>query len=143
MNETIHDIAAKHGVLLSKDDPILILHTMNEKLLEENRRSQQEMLAQYKEEMEYISSGWRDDAKEKAEKILNTALASSKEAMARLLQESTNETTKLMKKMILEALDEAHELKQQSSKSSRLALLISTALLASSFVLMMSFLIQN
>ena len=36
----IQDIAVKHGVVLGKDDPILILHTMNEKLIEETRKAQ-------------------------------------------------------------------------------------------------------
>lgn len=66
INEAIKDIAVRHGVVLSKDDPVLILQTMNERLLEENRKAQQEMLAQLKEEMENISSQWKDDAKDKA-----------------------------------------------------------------------------
>lgn len=129
LDKTIQDIAIKHGVLLGKDDPILILQTMNEKLLEENRKFQQEMLTQFKEEMENISSQWKVDAKEKADKILNVTLASSKEVMSRLFQESTNESIKIMKKMILDALDEAHDLTQQTRKFSRFALLSSTAML--------------
>ena len=52
IDETIKEIAVRHDVVLSKDDPILILQTMNERLLEETRKAQQEMLAQFKEEME-------------------------------------------------------------------------------------------
>ena len=73
MNEVVQDIAVKHGVVLGKDDPILILQTINQRLLEENRKAQQEMLAQFKEEMENISSQWKNDANEKAEKVLNAA----------------------------------------------------------------------
>ncbi|HEM1702531.1 TPA: conjugal transfer protein TraM, partial [Legionella pneumophila] len=97
INEAIKDIAVRHGVVLSKDDPVLILQTMNERLLEENRKAQQEMLAQLKEEMENISSQWKDDAKDKAEKVLNAALAGSKEAMAKLFQETTNQSVHVMK----------------------------------------------
>jgi len=67
LNEAIQAIAVEHGVILGKDDPILMLHTMNEKLLEKNRIAQQDLLTQFKEEMELISSQWKDDAKEKAE----------------------------------------------------------------------------
>lgn len=81
-DEAIQEIAVKHGVVLSKDDPILILQTMNEKLIAENRQAQAAMLAQFREEMEDISSQWKDDTKEKAEKMLNMTLANSKEAMA-------------------------------------------------------------
>ncbi|HHF7372277.1 TPA: conjugal transfer protein TraM [Legionella anisa] len=139
MNEAMHDIAVKHGVFLSKDDPILILHTMNEKMLEENRKAQQEMLAQFKEEMEIISSKWKDDAKEKAEKVLNVALANSKEAMARLMHESTSEGVQTMKKLILDSLVQVHISTLKSQKFSRFALVSSSALLAASCMVLLLF----
>ncbi|WP_133128631.1 conjugal transfer protein TraM [Legionella nagasakiensis] len=118
INQIIQDIAVKHGVVLGKDDPILILQTMNDRLLEENRKAQQEMLVQFKEEMENISSQWKDDAKGKAEKVLNAALSSSKDAMAKLLQESTSESVQAIKMMISSSLVEAHNLLKQSRKIS-------------------------
>lgn len=142
LDKAIQEIAIKHGVVLGKDDPILILQTMNDILLEETRQAQTVMLVQFREEMERISSQWKDDAKEKAEKILNAALASSKEAMSMLLQETTNSSMQLMKDMIIETLDEARALNHQARKSSRFALLLSTAILASSCILMMSFVVH-
>ena len=44
----IREIASKHGVLLGQDDPILILQTMNAKLMEENTKAQSSLLNQYK-----------------------------------------------------------------------------------------------
>lgn len=116
INEIIQDIAIKHGVAIGKDDPVLILHTMNEKLLEENRKAQQELLTQFKEEMESIASQWKDDAKEKAEKIINAALAGGKEVMATMLQESTKGSVLTVKKVIEESLAEAHNIVQQARK---------------------------
>ena len=136
IDETIKDVAIRHGVVLSKDDPILILQTMNERLLEEARKAQQEMLAQFKEEMESIASQWKDDAKEKAEKVLNAALTGSKEAMIKLLQESTSESIQVMEKMISASLSKARDLTQQARKFSRLALLSSMAILTGSCVFM-------
>jgi len=43
LDEAIQDIAVKHGVLLGKDDPILIFQTMNDRLLEKNRQGQQDL----------------------------------------------------------------------------------------------------
>ncbi|HCJ4394747.1 TPA: conjugal transfer protein TraM [Legionella pneumophila] len=142
LDKAIQEIAIKHGVVLSKDDPILILQTMNDRLLEETRQAQTVMLVQFREEMERISSRWKDDAKEKAENVLNAALASSKEAMSRLLQETTNRSMQLMRDMIIETLDEARALNHQSRKSSRLTLLLSTAILVSSCILMVSFVVH-
>lgn len=114
----IQEIAVKHGVVLSKDDPILILQTMNDRLIEDTRKAQATMLAQFREEMESISSQWKDDAKEKAEKIMNTALTGSKEVMGRLLRESTNESVQAMQKVISDSLAEARVLTHQTRKFS-------------------------
>ena len=123
IDQTIQDITVQHGVALGKDDPILIFQTMNNRLLEENRKAQQDLLAQFKEEMENISYQWKDDAQIKAEKILNAALVASKEAMTRLLQESTSESVQAMKKMISDSLVEARDLTQQARRFSQFALL--------------------
>lgn len=141
-DESIQDIAVKHGIVLGRDDPILILQTMNERLIEETRQAQATMLVEFREEMEYISSQWKDDAKEKAEKILNVALMGSKEAMARVLQDSTNESVQTIKKMIADSLAEARDLMQQSQKFSRFALLSSIAVLTGSCLFIFIFLEQ-
>jgi vacuolar-type H+-ATPase subunit H len=131
----IQEIAVRHGVVLSKDDPILILQTMNDRLIEEARQGQAAMLTQFREEMESISSQWRDDAKEKAEKIINAALAGSKEAMARLLRESTSESVQAMKKMLSDSLAESCDLAQQTRKFSRFALFSSISILTGSVLM--------
>ncbi|AMV15212.1 TPA: conjugal transfer protein TraM [Legionella pneumophila] len=142
INEAIQDIAVKHGVVLGKDDPVLILQTMNERLLEENRKAQQDMLTHFKEEMEDISSQWKDDAKEKAEKVLNAALASSKEAMDKILRETTSEFVHAMKRLISDSLTEARYLTQQTRKTNRFTLLSSGAMLTVSCAFMLLFLID-
>jgi hypothetical protein len=133
----IQEIAVRHGVVLSKDDPILILQTMNDRLIEEARQAQAAMLTQFREEMESISSQWRDDAKEKAEKIINAALAGSKEAMARLLLESTNISVQSMERMISDSLAEARDLLQQTKKFGWFMLVSSVVILAASSLFML------
>lgn len=137
----IQEIAVRHGVVLSKDDPILILQTMNDRLIEEARQAQAAMLTQFREEMESISSQWRDDAKEKAEKIINAALAGSKEAMARLLLESTNISVQSMERMISDSLTEARDLSQQTKKFGWFMLVSSVLILAASSLFILFFLV--
>lgn len=139
LDKIIQDISVKHGVLLGKDDPILMLQSMNEQLIEENRKAQQDLLVQFREEIESISSQWKDDAKEKAEKVLNAALASSKEAIARLLQESTRTAVQAMQKLISDSLIEAHSLTQKTQKFSRFALVSSATLFAASCMILLLF----
>ena len=91
LEELIKEIAAKHGIALGRDDPILILQTLNNRLLQDNQKAQQAMLNQYKEELEALSLRWSSDTKEKAELILNASLESSKVAMDQLMQAGTKE----------------------------------------------------
>ncbi|MGX8726463.1 conjugal transfer protein TraM [Legionella pneumophila] len=137
---TIQEIAIKHGVVLSKDDPILILQTMNDRLIKEYRQAQAAMLAQFREEIESISSQWRDDAKDKAEKVLNAALAGGTEVMARLLRESTNDLIQVMTKAVSDSLAQAHDLTQKTRKFSWLILFSSTAILITFCLILLFFL---
>ena len=87
IEELIREIAAKHGIAVGRDDPILILQTINTRLMQDSQAAQQEILDRFKEELEAIAHRWGDDAKGKAERTLNAALAASTEAMAKGMQD--------------------------------------------------------
>ena len=88
IDAAIRDIASRHGIAVGRDDPILVLLTINKRLQDDSAQAQQVMLGGYKEELEAIAQRWGHDAKEKAERILTAALAASKEAMAKAMNES-------------------------------------------------------
>lgn len=135
IDEIIKEIAVKHGVSLSKEDPILMLQTMNERLITQNERVQQELLAQFRAEIEQIALNWKDDAKEKAEKILNHSLAASKEAIARMLNESVTENVKAIQKVVAESLNESKQFAEQARNTSRFTLIASSCILVTSGIL--------
>ncbi|TAL47129.1 MAG: conjugal transfer protein TraM [Methylovulum sp.] len=91
VEELIKEIAVKHGIAVGRDDPILILQTINKRLMQESQKAQQEMLDQFKSELEDISLRWSADAKDKAERILNASLNASKASMEQLLQAGAKE----------------------------------------------------
>lgn len=97
MKSSINKIAAKHGIAVGRDDPILILQTLNNRLMQASQKAQQEMLDQYKSELEGISLQWSTDAKEKAERILNASLDASKAAMERLMWAGAKEVVTTIK----------------------------------------------
>jgi len=97
IEETIKEIAAKHGIAVGRDDPILILQTLNNRLMQASQKAQQDMLDQYKSELEGISLRWSADAKEKAERILNASLDASKAAMEQLLRAGATEAVTTIK----------------------------------------------
>jgi len=96
IEEMVREIADKHRVVVSRDDPLLILQTMNNRLLQNGQKAQREMLEHHKEELESIAMRWSEDAKDKAERILSASLAASKESMDKLMASGAREITKLV-----------------------------------------------
>ena len=45
LDALIERIASEHGIVLSQDDPILMMHTLNEVLLEQNEKAHAELLS--------------------------------------------------------------------------------------------------
>ena len=132
IDDTIKEIAVKHGISVGRDDPILIMQTMHEKLIEKQNHAQQLLLDNFKSEIEQISSQWKDDAKEKSEKILNTTLLACKETVAKAIQASTSESITQIKNVIYSSLKEVSDLNLQAQKNNRFTIIASTAILGAS-----------
>ncbi len=83
--EIIREVALRHGVALSKDDPVMILHTLNEMLLLDNKKTidgcQERQLRFLKEEMNKASKLWTEEAKSRAQQVLDLAVETSREAV--------------------------------------------------------------
>lgn len=97
IEEIIKEIAVKHGIAVGRDDPIMILQTINERLMQDTAAAQQEILEQFKSELENIAFRWGDDAKTKAERTLNAALAASRDAMNKAMQEGAKKAVDVVK----------------------------------------------
>ena len=104
VEELIREIAAKHGIAVSRDDPILILQTINARLMEDSAKAQEAMLDQFKQELEAVSQRWSNEAKAMAERVLNASLSASKDAMATLMQQGAKELTKGVRMEIEDAV---------------------------------------
>ena len=86
-DDLIREIATKHGIVVGRDDPILVLQTINLRLMQDSAKAQQIQLDQYKEELEGLTKRWGNDARDKAERILNASLTASKDAMESVMEE--------------------------------------------------------
>lgn len=104
--ELLREIAAKHGLAVSRDDPILVLQTINSRLLQDGAKAQQAQLDRFKEEMEELSQRWSMDARGKAERILDAALAAARETMDRAMQEGGAQATRAARREIDGALQQ-------------------------------------
>lgn len=104
VEELIKEIAVKHGIAVSRDDPILVLQTINNRLMQDSSKAQQVQLDQYKEELEAIALRWETDSKNCAERILNAALAAGKDSMHQDMQEAAKVTAAAVRTEIDQAL---------------------------------------
>ena len=104
VEELIKEIAVTHGIGLSRDDPILVLHTINARLLEDSAKAQRALMDQHKQELELIAQRWSLDAKDKADKILNASLTTGKESMSRLMEEGATSISTKIRSQVEQAL---------------------------------------
>lgn len=108
----IREIAAKHGIGLSRDDPILMLLTINEWLLAAGEEQQRKLLESFKSELEAIARRGGEAARAQAEQALQQALATSRIAMQQATQQSTAATTEGLRALVqLHASQTATQLK--------------------------------
>ena len=114
VDELIQEIAKQNGVAVSRDDPILVLHTINSRLLADSSRAQQVILDTFKEELESIAYRWSGDAKEKAERILNAALTASRDAMNKAMQDNAKMTAEAVRAEVDGALQRVSKATQEA-----------------------------
>lgn len=93
----IREIAVKHGIAVSRDDPILVLQTINQRLLEDSARAQQSQLDQFQAELDALSLRWGNDARARAERTVHVALVASQESLALALSTSASATTAVLR----------------------------------------------
>jgi Transcriptional activator TraM len=92
IDNIISYLANIHGVVVGKDDPILIAYSLNEKMIGENKEAQKELLSDFKTEIENISGTLSSDILEKAERIINASIVANKNAIDNQIKKSVGET---------------------------------------------------
>lgn len=100
IEELIKEIAVKHGIAVGRDDPILVLQTINQRLMQDTSEAQRTQLDQFKEELEGLALRWGTDAKVLAERVLNASLTASKEVMGKYVEEGAKATANAVKSEI-------------------------------------------
>lgn len=127
IDEAIKEIAVKHGISIGRDDPILVLQTMQERLIEQNKLAQKELLEEFKSEIVRISNSWQEDTKSKAERILNSALSASKSLLDENIKCSISECVQQMKLEITKSVNEIRQLQEKTKKVSAFNLILSVS----------------
>lgn len=92
LDEIRKEIAIKHGVLLGKDDPIMVSVTLHDKVLERHVDLLSEHYANYTRELAAALQQHVDQSTEMAEKIINQATLHVTEKIKAAAQEAVAES---------------------------------------------------
>ena len=66
----IKRIASEHSIVLTKDDPVLMMHTLNEVLLEQNEKAHVDLLNKYEAILQESFNQWQTVASKKANALI-------------------------------------------------------------------------
>jgi hypothetical protein len=106
IQKVIQDIANIHNISIGRDDPILILHTINEMLLKRAAEVQENQLKAFQEEIQLLMKQLSEDSKDKAEKIISAALNASRANIERATSDQidsfNNQLTKTLDGSMIE-----------------------------------------
>jgi hypothetical protein len=103
-DELLKEIAAKHGVALDREDPILIVQTLHMRLLAESRHAQQALLEDYRTTLEAMLERWGTETKAKAERIVTASLTASTETMKAQMATHTTDVASAIRKEVTDVL---------------------------------------
>tara|TARA_R110002073_G_scaffold47017_7_gene127907 strand:- start:724 stop:1149 length:426 start_codon:yes stop_codon:yes gene_type:complete len=73
LDALIKRVASEHGIVLSQDDPVLMMHTLNEVLLEQNEKAHAELLSNYQAILEESFNQWREYSTKKSNAMINAS----------------------------------------------------------------------
>lgn len=106
IEKVIQDIAKIHNISIGRDDPILILYTINEMLLKRATEAQEKQLKAFQEEIQLSMKQLSEESKDKAEKVITAALNASRTNIERATSEQidsfNNQLTKTLNGSLVE-----------------------------------------
>ena len=77
LDALIERIATEHGIVLSQDDPVLMMHTLNEVLLEQNKEAHAELLSNYQAILEENFNRWCEYSTKKSNALINASMGNA------------------------------------------------------------------
>ncbi|SES90994.1 Transcriptional activator TraM [Nitrosomonas marina] len=72
LDALIKRIASEHGIALTRDDPVLMMHTLNEVLLEQNEKAHAELLSKYEAILQESFNQWHSYASKKSNALISS-----------------------------------------------------------------------
>lgn len=134
IDQLIERIAIEHHVTLAKEDPILILHTMNKMIVEANKLNQTELLNDLSSKLEIYLLKLSEKSKAQVEMGANAAIRASKNVSVSIIEESTRTIADKIKSTVEDSIKDNLKQFKSLSRSNRNTAYIN---LIASFLLLM------
>ncbi|MBV6448005.1 conjugal transfer protein TraM [Nitrosomonas sp.] len=128
LDALIERVALKHGIVLSQDDPVLMMHTLNEMLLEQNKEAHAELLRNYQAILEENFNRWCEYSTKKSNALINASMGNAQLTRDQFLESCIQ----LIDERIKSGMDqETYDLARISRQVAIINLMASTLLLIS------------
>ena len=139
-DEVVKEIAATHGIALSKEDPIMIMHTLNKRLIEDSKSTQQDLLDNFRSQMEVLYDQWAIEAKHHSDRILNASIVSSKAEVARVMEAQSRVIIEQWKHELNAGFSQVHQALQAAKQTAVLNVIAALITSASAVIVLYIFL---
>lgn len=123
--QIIEEVAVKHGVALDRDDPVLMIYTINQRLMQSGAGIQQAMLEQYRKDMEENMGLWKAQAWRQGDQAVRVTLDATRETITATVR---TETEAALKELTMDL--------QKHQRSASLNLLASVLALAAGAIVL-------
>jgi hypothetical protein len=128
LDALIKRIASEHGIVLTKDDPVLMMHTLNEVLLEQNEKAQTELLNKYEAILQESFNQWHSYTSKKTNALINA----QQNNICKINNQPIEQSMQLISEKIRIAINhEVHELTRISRQAAIINLLAAVLVLIS------------
>ena len=135
LDALIKRVASEHGIILSQDDPVLMMHTLNEVLLEQNEKAHAELLSNYQATLEESFNQWREYSTKRSNIINNASMNKTQLTKDKLAEQCIQLINEKIKSGIGQ---EAHDLARISRQAAIINLLAAFLVLLSVVVVFFS-----
>ena len=135
LDALIKRVASVHGIALSQDDPILILHTLNEVLLEKNEQAHVELLSNYQSVLEDSFNKWCTYSTDKSNAMINASTNQANQIKEQFIENCIQQIDEKIKN---EVTQEIIELARTARQAAIINLLAAVLVLVSVIVVLVT-----
>lgn len=104
LDKVVRDAAVKNNLAIRKDDPVMLLATTINIMLDDLDASMKAALEACKSGHEDVARRWRSDAETSAAKVLDAALDAGREAAAATMNEGANKVVAVIHEELASAI---------------------------------------